>query len=596
MPEPFHTRSSSCRGAASKVIIGVTVVILALVAVAWGVTQLGGGKATDEAAYTAGTPEWHTVQKMSFDIVVTAGGELDAKNKVLIRNEVEGKTTISDIVDEGSRVSKGDILVKLADDELKKQIEDSKELVQKAATEKIATEQTLAIEVSEADSLQRADEVKLALAKLELDKWEKGTLDQTRRKLALALVEATDNLEIARRKAVDAEELFKNKFISREELDTDRLKFKQAESALDTARKDQEIYEAYTKPQEEKKARSDVEEAAASLERTKRKNTSKIATAQANFDSAVRSHQIKADRLSKLEQQLASCTMRAPSDGVVVYATSVSSGRNKRNEPIGKNRDASFNEVLIILPDTGQMVAILKVNESRIPDIEIGQRATVTIDAMRGRTIDGTVITKATMADEGTWQNPDVRQYEVRVELPPNVGSSGTTVSTQGSKRGGRGDGTGPITLNPGMRCSGQVFVDRATDVIAVPIHAVFSEGRERFCYVPAENGRVKRQSVRIGKANETYVEVRSGLSEGDRVLLRKPKPGEVEETSAPKEKDKAADGKTPLTPGGAAPSTGTPDPTKKSGTGGDPSNPDRPRRKSKDTGQRPPGESPAPQ
>ena len=77
---------------------------------------------------------------MSFDIVVTAGGELDAKNKLLIRNEVEGKTTISDIVDEGTRVSKGDVLVKLADDELKKQIEDSKELVQKAATEKIATE------------------------------------------------------------------------------------------------------------------------------------------------------------------------------------------------------------------------------------------------------------------------------------------------------------------------------------------------------------------------------------------------------------------------------------------------------------------------
>lgn len=567
-------RSHRERGVASKVVVVVVAILGILFAVAWGITQIGGPTAQTEDAFASSnnSPEWHTLSRTNFDIIVTATGELDAKNKLFIRNEVEGKTTITDIVDEGTRVYKGDVLVRLADDTLKNQIEDSKELVQKAQTEKISTEQALAIEKSEAESLKRADEVKLALAELELAKWRDGTLEQTRRKLELALVEAEDNLIIAKRRAIEAKKLIDAQFISRDEYDQDILKLKQAESALETAKKDKTVYEDYTKPQEEKKFTSDVEEARASLDRTIRKNTSKIATATATFESAVRSLQIKEERLAKLQQQLEFCTMRAPSDGIVVYASSVGSGRTRRTEPIGKNRDAFYNENLIILPDTSQMVAILKVNESRMPDIALGQKVSINIDAMRGRPVEATIISKATMAEEGSWYNPDVRQYEVRAEMPPNLGSSGTTVATQSKRReaGAPADSSasdGPIALNPGMRCTAQIFVDRAANVLAVPIHAVFAEGRERFCYVPADNGRVRAQSVRIGKANETYVEIREGLKDGDRVLLRKPKPGEIEEqphAAKGKTSDEGPDKITnkmmpPADPTKAAPPTGGP-------------------------------------
>ncbi len=520
------------RGAASKVVVGVILVVSVLIAVAKGITTLSNSDGEDQQATSNSNPEWHTVRRTNFDIIVTATGELDAKNKLFIRNEVEGKTTITDIVDEGTRVYKDDVLIRLADDTIKLQIEESKEAVQKAETDKIAKEQALAIEKSEAESLKRADEVKLALSELELAKWRDGTLEQTKRKLQLSLVEAEDNLIIARRRSDEAKKLIEAQFISRDEYDQDMLKLKQADSALETAKKDITVYEQYTKPQEEKKFTSDVEEARASLDRTIRKNTSKIATAQANFDSAVRSLELKQERLAKLEQQLEYCTMRAPSDGIVVYASSVGSGRSRRDTPIGKNRDALYNENLIILPDTSQMIAILKVPESRMPDIAVGQKVSVNIDALRGRPVEGVIIQKATMAEEGSWYNPDVRQYEVRVELPPNLGSSGTTVSTQAKKRGELGvpGEDGPVALNPGMRCSGQIFVNRAVNVFAVPIHAVFTQGRNRFVYVPADGGRVKRKTVSIGKANETYVEIREGLVEGDRVLLRKPKAGEVEE------------------------------------------------------------------
>ncbi len=75
-------RFSRCRGAATRVILVVGGIICALVAVAFGITQLGGNAENDESAPSRSGPEYHTVNKLSFDIVVTASGELDAKNKV----------------------------------------------------------------------------------------------------------------------------------------------------------------------------------------------------------------------------------------------------------------------------------------------------------------------------------------------------------------------------------------------------------------------------------------------------------------------------------------------------------------------------------
>ena len=45
--------------------------------------------------------------------------------------------------------------------------------------------------------------------------------------------------------------------------------------------------------------------------------------------------------------------------------------------------------------------------------------------------------------------------------------------------------------------------------------------------------GALTRQAVQIGRASETQVEIVEGLTEGQRVLLRKPRPGEVVETPA---------------------------------------------------------------
>ena len=61
--------------------------------------------------------------------------------------------------------------------------------------------------------------------------------------------------------------------------------------------------------------------------------------------------------------------------------------------------------------------------------------------------------------------------------------------------------------------------IDYLEDVLCVPVQALVQRGDETWCYV-AENNRPVRRSVTAGQTNDKFVEITSGLSEGDQVVL----------------------------------------------------------------------------
>jgi len=76
--------------------------------------------------------------------------------------------------------------------------------------------------------------------------------------------------------------------------------------------------------------------------------------------------------------------------------------------------------------------------------------------------------------------------------------------------------------LKPGMSVSMKVSLAKAKDSIAVPIAAVFVEGGERVVYV-RKAGETERRKVVTGIANLSFVEILSGLEEGEEILLTEP-------------------------------------------------------------------------
>ncbi len=164
-------------GKAVSWVVGI--LVLAVVGTTLALTL--GGDSTPASAVEAS--DMHTVDRGDFDIMIPVSGELVAGSQVEIRNLLEGRAVITEVVGEGSFVRKGDIILRLADDELVDKIKDGEDKVQTAESAVVAAEQSLAIRRSTmASDLEKAD-LEIEIANLDLKAWEEGGVVTSRQKL-----------------------------------------------------------------------------------------------------------------------------------------------------------------------------------------------------------------------------------------------------------------------------------------------------------------------------------------------------------------------------------------------------------------------------
>ena len=290
----------------------------------------------------------------------------------------------------------------------------------------------------------------------------------------------------------------------------------EAEAKVTTASLELEVYLGYTFKQDEAKKKSDLEQAQAELGRVQQRNAAEIGNAAAAVTSAEYKLSSSKERLDDFMQQLQYCTVAAPSAGLVVYATSLESNRwggggNERTLQVGA--ELFPNQPVILLPDTSQMVASVKVNEALSGRIKPGQSVVVTSDAMPTKPVAGEVLSIGVLAESSGWRDPNRRDYTVRVllkDVNPEMG------------------------LKPSMRCKAEIIVESVEDSVHVPIQAVFRRGGSAFVYV-LDGEQASLRDVKPGRASELEVEILAGLDEGDRVMLRAPADDEISVADAAK-------------------------------------------------------------
>lgn len=447
-----------------------------------------------------------TARKMSFDIVVPASGELEALNQIEIRSELERSTKIKTVVEEGKFVKAGDILVELNSEQIESEITQERLQVEAAMNDVDAAVQAVDLQKSENDSAARAANLKVELAELELDRWQKGEVVTRRADLALAVKTADENVTRYERDYKNSIVLEKQGFISKSELEGDKIQLDQANNDLEKARRAIKIYEEYEYTKDLKTKTSDLEEARASLDRTLSQNLRGLERRENDLDAKRKTLVLRQDKLKELEDQLALCVIKAPSDGLVVYQTSLGGGGrfwSVNQSPLQVGRDVYPNETLIVLPDTSKIVASVKVHESLSSLIKPDMPATVKVDAKQELSLPAKVRTISVLAEQN-WMS-ESREYTIKLLLDqPNTWD-----------------------LKPSMRCKADIQLGRAEEVLAIPIQAVFAEKGVYYVWKPDGAGRFVREVITTGRASETTTEVIAGLSEGDVVLLREPLAGE---------------------------------------------------------------------
>ncbi|MHC4217232.1 MAG: efflux RND transporter periplasmic adaptor subunit [Planctomycetota bacterium] len=497
----MKTHGSSRRGGSAVIVVSAIFLIAALGAgaliVRSSLTPTDNGTLSDE----------HVARRGSFEISVPASGELAALKQIEIRNKLEYRAVVASIVDEGTYVQAGDILVSFASDEIENKIKDADDALNSAETQLIAAQSNLEIRIS--SNLSEMDRANLSvnLAELALRAWQEGDDISKKKSLDLAIETAEINHDRLVDRYEEAKELVKQEFISQDEFKRDEIAKIEAWAKLEQVKLDKRIYLEYLYEQAKKQKESDVDQAIAERKRIQKRHEAQELTAAREVESKQHQLQSRTERLADLEEQLELCKVRAPAEGLVVYASSLEEHRWSRmnRDELQPGTEVRKNDLLMILPDTSTMTAEVKVNESRSGLIKPGQRAMITSDAVPDVALEGEVLEIGVLAESGGWRDPNRRDYTVTIKL------------SDGNAFG----------LKPSMRCKSEIYVGQVDDVIHVPLQAVFRAGPAAFVYVPRGAG-FAQQRVQIGQTSGLYAEIPVGLEEGETVLLREPKPREI--------------------------------------------------------------------
>ncbi len=434
-----------------------------------------------------------------FTISLTESGSIESRNRVVVKSEVGGQQTIIFLIPEGSMVQRGDLLVELDSNALKDKLVEEEIELENAEAELISASENLAVVKNQAEADIAQAKLDYRFAKQDLDKYREG-------EYAMSLKQASSKITLARAELQQAEDrlsgssqLFESRYISATELESDQLAKQRAQMDLELAIQEKELLETYTYDRQIAQLESDVEQARLALERAERSARADIAQAEARLSA--RRAEVQREQVStkELRTRIENCLITAPTDGMVVYAPQ---GNRWNAETLEEGMSVRERQELIYLPTAREMSARINVHESMLTKLEIGQRASITVDALPGKEFTGSVAEIGVMPEDGGWRNPDLKQYRTIINI----------------------DETFPH-LRSGMTCKAEILVAHFDRALTVPLQSVLRVGDQTTVFTRGSDGRPVATPVEVGMDNNRKIQVLAGLEAGAQVLLNPPLP-----------------------------------------------------------------------
>ncbi len=289
-----------------------------------------------------------------------------------------GASVVLQLVPEGTRVSKGDVLALL----------DSSDYVEMVRVQEMTVEQ------ARASKLQA--ELDHEIARLALIEFRDGTMKETMEDFQRRITLARADVERAQDRLHWSHAMKEKGYVSAGTVNTDEFTtaqfletLKQEEGAFD-------LFQKFTAP------------------KTMRELEGVIMGARANLDYEDLKLHRQVDRLAKLRKQVELCTIRAPHDGYVIYANDA-----RRQIFIEEGMPVRQNQKLFYLPDLADMEVLALLSESVVDQVRAGMPAVVQVEGLPQGTMSGRVTKVAALALPPDWRS-DTHYFEgvVKIEDP----------------------------------------------------------------------------------------------------------------------------------------------------------------------------------
>jgi RND family efflux transporter MFP subunit len=167
-------------------------------------------------------------------------------------------------------------------------------------------------------------------------------------------------------------------------------------------------------------------------------------------------------------------------DGVVAHISRSEGDTINSNDWLGSIYNTSDMRMSVMVDD----IDVMLINQDSPVE--------VTLDAVSGKTYKGEVEFISTMGEE----RDGITRFRVEINVE------------------------GGAELRPGMQAKAFIDAGSAEDVLLVPVEALFEEDNKPKVEVLNDDGSVKVATVKLGLMNDRLAEVKSGLKEGEQVIV----------------------------------------------------------------------------
>ena len=185
---------------------------------------------------------------------------------------------------------------------------------------------------------------------------------------------------------------------------------------------------------------------------------------------------------------------------------------------------SAFQEdVILVVADLTEMEAQVNVDENDIVGVQIGQSASIKVDALFGETLNGTVYeiaNTANMDEQGGQNQSQKTEFEVTISIDGEISK-----------------------LRPGMTASADVSTETKEEVVGVPIQSVavrtidqltlegeeVADAEKRFTadddgfveivFTVGSDGAVTARQVETGIQSDQMIEIKSGVDQDQEVV-----------------------------------------------------------------------------
>lgn len=210
------------------------------------------------------------------------------------------------------------------------------------------------------------------------------------------------------------------------------------------------------------------------------------------YQKAQNDYNVSVNNFHTANTNLGYAKIYSPIDGVVL----------SREVEEGQTVAASFETptLFTIANDLTKMRVIANVDEADMGSVTEGQRVTFTVDAFPYEEFMGTI----TQVRQSPTTTNNVVTYEVVVDAPNDE-----------------------LKLKPGMTATCTIYALDKPDILAVPSQAInYNPDNEAVnendtvVWVLDRDNTLTRRQVKTGSSNNAFTEIRSGLSEGEKVVI----------------------------------------------------------------------------